>query len=180
MDHWRKTRDEIHAQVCERGFDATQNAFVQHYGSPELDASLLLMPRVGFLPGSDPRVQGTVDAIRRELAVDGAPAERHPDATLLLRYATESGIDNLPAGEGAFLPCSFWLADALALTGRVAEARTQFEALLRLANDVGLYAEEVDPRNGHMLGNFPQALTHMALINTAHLLAAPTGGVAAH
>ncbi|MDQ2778485.1 MAG: glycoside hydrolase family 15 protein [Pseudomonadota bacterium] len=172
VDEWRRTRDEIHAQVCERGFDTTKNAFVQHYGSPELDASLLLVPRVGFLPGSDPRVRGTVEAIQRELAVDGAPAEQHPDATLLLRYATESGVDNLPPGEGAFLPCAFWLADALALTGRTVEARKQFEALLHLANDVGLYSEEVDPRSGHMLGNFPQALTHMALINTAHLLVA--------
>ncbi len=173
VDHWREQRDAVHAEVCEKGFDRQRNTFVQHYGTHELDASLLLIPSVGFLMGSDPRVVGTVDAIRRELAVgkvDASDSPRLHGATLLLRYVTESGIDNLPAGEGAFLPCSFWLADALALTGRLEEARALFEALLGLANDVGLLSEEVDPHSGCLLGNFPQALTHMALVNTAHLL----------
>ncbi|MEO5734508.1 MAG: glycoside hydrolase family 15 protein [Rubrivivax sp.] len=175
VEHWREQRDAIHAEVCDKGFDAVHNTFVQHYGTTELDASLLLIPTVGFLPGSDPRVRGTVDAIRRELSVGHADAPGLKGATLLLRYATESGIDNLPPGEGAFLPCSFWLADALALTGRLAEARALFEALLGLANDVGLLSEEVDPHSGCLLGNFPQALTHMALVNTAHLLARMAG-----
>jgi GH15 family glucan-1,4-alpha-glucosidase len=164
VDAWRRTRDQIHAQVCESGFDAKRNSFVQHYGSTELDASLLLIPLVGFLPPDDARVRATVAAIERELLVDG----------LVLRYATAAasanGIDSLPPGEGVFLPCSFWLADCLAVTGRHAEAEALFERLLALRNDVGLLSEEFDPHTGHMLGNFPQALSHMALINTARLL----------
>ncbi|MEO5881008.1 MAG: glycoside hydrolase family 15 protein [Caldimonas sp.] len=163
IDDWKRSRDEIHRQVCELGFDAVRNSFVQHYGSSQLDASLLLVTLVGFLPPEDPRVLGTVAAIERELVVDG----------LVMRYATESGVDHLPPGEGAFLACSFWLADALAVTGRRAEAEDLFEALLARCNDVGLLAEELDPRTGRMLGNFPQALTHMALVNTARLLAMP-------
>ncbi len=163
VDAWKRTRDEIHAQVCASGFDRDRNSFVQHYGSTELDASLLLVTLVGFLPPTDARVRGTVAAIERELVVDG----------LVMRYATESGVDHLPAGEGAFLPCTFWLADALAVTGRRAEAEVLFDKLLALCNDVGLLAEEVDPHTGHMLGNFPQALTHMALVNTARLLTMP-------
>ena len=160
VEHWRRVRSTIHAQVCEAAFDARQNAFVQSYGSPHLDASLLLMPLVGFLPPSDPRVRGTVRAIERELLVDG----------LVRRYATASSIDGLPPGEGTFLPCSFWLADNLALMGRQADAEALFERLLSLANDVGLLAEEYDPLAKRMLGNFPQALTHVALVNTARLL----------
>ena len=160
---WRQLRDAIHAQVCTAGFDAARNTFVQSYGSALLDASLLLIPQVGFLPPEDPRVRGTVEAIERELVADG----------LVLRYTTESDVDALPAGEGCFLPCSFWLADALVLIGRREEGEALFERLLGLANDLGLLAEEYDPRGGHQLGNFPQALTHMALINTARLLSMP-------
>ncbi len=160
---WRKTRDEIHAQVCNQGFDRDRNTFVQHYGTTELDASLLLIPLVGFLPPDDPRVLGTIAAVERELVVDG----------FAMRYSTASGVDNLPAGEGAFLPCTFWLADALAVTGRRAEAEALFDKLVARCNDVGLLSEEIDPRSGRMLGNFPQALTHMALVNTARLLSMP-------
>ena len=154
---------QIHAEICERGFDAGRNTFVQSYESSHLDASLLLIPQVGFLPPDDPRVLGTIAAIEQELIIDG----------LVLRYSTETAVDALPAGEGAFLPCSFWLADCYALTGRRAQAEALFERLLSLRNDVGLLAEEYDPRTGRMLGNFPQALTHMALVNTARLLSMP-------
>jgi GH15 family glucan-1,4-alpha-glucosidase len=160
---WRAIRDAIHAEVCEKGFDATVNSFVQSYESHDLDASLLLIPQVGFLPPDDTRVLGTIAAIERRLLVDG----------LVLRYSTQTNVDALPPGEGAFLPCSFWLADAYALTGRRAEAETLFERLLALGNDVGLFAEEYDPHARRMLGNFPQALTHMALVNTARLLSMP-------
>jgi GH15 family glucan-1,4-alpha-glucosidase len=160
LERWRQVREQIHAEVCERGFDARRNAFVQSYETRSLDASLLLIPQVGFLPPDDPRVLGTIAAIERELIVDG----------LVLRYSTETGVDALPAGEGAFLPCSFWLADCYALTGRRGQAVALFERLLALRNDVGLFAEEYDPRTRRMLGNFPQALTHMALVNTARLL----------
>ncbi len=163
LDRWRQIRDAIHAQVCESGFDAKRNTFVQSYACPHLDASLLLIPQVGFLPADDPRVRGTIDAIERDLVVDG----------LVLRYATETDVDALPAGEGVFLPCSFWLADCMVLTGRRKEGKALFERLLALSNDVGLLAEEYDTRERCMLGNFPQALTHMALINTARLLSIP-------
>jgi GH15 family glucan-1,4-alpha-glucosidase len=136
---------------------------VQSYESSHLDASLLLMAQVGFLPPDDPRVLSTIAAIEGELLVDG----------LVMRYSTETGVDALPAGEGAFLPCSFWLADSLLITGRREEGEALFERLLALCNDVGLLAEEYDPRSKHMLGNFPQALTHMALINTARLTGMP-------
>jgi GH15 family glucan-1,4-alpha-glucosidase len=163
VERWRQTRDAIHAQVCAAGYDARANAFVQSYGSPHLDASLLLIPQVGFLPPEDPRVRGTVEAIERKLLVDG----------LVLRYSTATGVDALPPGEGAFLPCSFWLADSLVLTGRRDEGEAMFERLLALSNDAGLLAEEYDTGARHMLGNFPQALTHVALINTARLLSIP-------
>ena len=163
LDSWRKIRDAIHAEVCDKGFCPQRHAFVQSYESSHLDASLLLIPQVGFLPAEDPRVLSTIAAIEKELLVDG----------LVMRYSTETGVDALPAGEGAFLPCSFWLADALLLTGRSAEGEALFERLLSLSNDVGLLAEEYDPRSKHMLGNFPQALTHMALINTARLTGLP-------
>ncbi|GAB1334883.1 glycoside hydrolase family 15 protein [Streptomyces sp. E-15] len=155
---WRRLRDEVHREVCERGFDARRNTFTQYYGSRELDAALLLIPRVGFLPADDPRVVGTVDAIRDDLGHGG----------FLRRYDTEdSVIDGLPSGEGAFLACSFWLADALHLTGRREEARELFERLVGLCNDVGLLAEEYDPVDGCQLGNFPQAFSHIGLVNTA-------------
>jgi GH15 family glucan-1,4-alpha-glucosidase len=163
FEHWRQVRDTIHAQVCEEGFDIQSNTFVQSYGSPNLDAGLLLIPQVGFLPPDDPRVRGTVEAIERNLVVDG----------LVLRYSTATGVDALPDGEGAFLPCSFWLADSLVLIGRREEGEALFERLLALSNDLGLLAEEYDTHERRMLGNFPQALTHMALINTAHLLSLP-------
>jgi GH15 family glucan-1,4-alpha-glucosidase len=163
LDRWREVRDRIHAEVCEQGFDRKRNAFIQAYGSNHLDASLLLIPQVGFLPPDDARVLGTIAAIERELIVEG----------LVLRYSTETGVDALPAGEGAFLPCSFWLADCYALTGRRGEAEALLNRLLALRNDVGLLAEEYDPRAKRMLGNFPQALTHMALVNTARLLSMP-------
>jgi GH15 family glucan-1,4-alpha-glucosidase len=163
LERWRQVRDAIHAQVCEKGFDARRNTFVQHYESSHLDASLLLIPQVGFLPPDDPRVLGTIAAIERDLIVEG----------LVLRYSTETGVDALPAGEGAFLPCSFWLADCYALTGRREESEALFARLLALGNDVGLFAEEYDPRARRMLGNFPQALTHMALVNTTRLLSMP-------
>ncbi|HET6598570.1 MAG TPA: glycoside hydrolase family 15 protein [Burkholderiaceae bacterium] len=163
VDSWRRARDAIHAQVCESGFDTKRNSFVQHYGSSELDASLLMIPLVGFLPPDDARVAATVDAIQRELTFDG----------LVLRYAAHAGVDELPPGEGAFLPCSFWLADSLAVIGRRDEAQALFESLLVRCNDVGLLAEEIEPHTGSMLGNFPQALSHMALVNTARLLSLP-------
>jgi GH15 family glucan-1,4-alpha-glucosidase len=157
VDRWRACRDDVHREVCEQGFDAERNTFTQHYGSKGLDAATLMIPLVGFLPASDPRVVGTVDAIQRELVVDG----------FVRRYRSEETVDGLPAGEGVFLPCSFWLADTLFLIGRVDEARALFERLLGLANDVGLLSEEYDPVAGRMLGNFPQAFTHVSLVNTA-------------
>jgi GH15 family glucan-1,4-alpha-glucosidase len=163
VETWRELRDRIHAQVCEKGFDAGNNTFVQSYETKFLDASLLLIPQVGFLAADDPRVIGTIAAVERHLLVDG----------LVLRYSTATNIDALPAGEGAFLACSFWLADSYLLTGRRKEAEALFERLLALGNDVGLFAEEYDPRAQRMLGNFPQALTHMAIVNTARLLSMP-------
>jgi GH15 family glucan-1,4-alpha-glucosidase len=163
IERWRQLRSAIHSQVCENGFNSNVNSFVQSYDSTYLDASLLLIPQVGFLPADDPRVVGTIEAVERNLVVDG----------LVLRYSTATDVDALPAGEGAFLPCSFWLADGYLLTGRRQESETLFERLLSLSNDVGLFAEEYDPRAERMLGNFPQALTHMALVNTARLLSMP-------
>jgi len=157
LESWRKVRDRMHATICERGFDSERNTFTQSFGSSELDASLLLMPLVGFLPADDPRVRGTLAAIERELMVDG----------LVLRYRTDSDIDGLAPGEGVFLPCSFWLANNYKLQHRDAEARALFERLLSLRNDVGLLAEEYDPAAQRQLGNFPQAFSHLALIGTA-------------
>jgi GH15 family glucan-1,4-alpha-glucosidase len=157
---WRRARERIHAQVCKHGFNRAANTFVQSYESKFLDASLLLIPQVGFLPSDDPRVLGTIAAIEKHLLVDG----------LVRRYSTATRVDALPAGEGTFLACSFWLADCYVLTGRRKEAEELFERLLALGNDVGLFAEEYDPRAKRMLGNFPQALTHMSLVNTARLL----------
>jgi len=164
-DEWRRVRDEIHAQVCSSGYDAQRGCFVQHYGSTDLDASLLLIPLVGFLPPDDPRVRATIDGIQRELVVDG----------LVIRYPTVHGVDGLPPGEGTFLPCTFWLADSLAITGRAAEADEVFERLIATCNDVGLFSEEYDPRTHRMMGNFPQALSHMAIVNTARNLSRPGG-----
>jgi GH15 family glucan-1,4-alpha-glucosidase len=157
LDRWRAVRDTIHRQVCERGFDVTQNSFVQYYGAKELDASLLLIALTGFLPSSDPRVQGTVTAIERDLLRNG----------LVLRYNTEAGTDGLPAGEGAFLACSFWLVDNYILQGEYDKAEVLFKRLVSLRNDVGLLSEEYDAVGKRQLGNFPQAFSHLALINTA-------------
>jgi GH15 family glucan-1,4-alpha-glucosidase len=166
---WRSVRNAIHRDVCNRGFDHRRGVFVQRYGSTELDASLLLMPIVGFLKPHDKRVRATVEAIERDLMVGG----------FVRRYRTEETPDGLPAGEGEFLPCSFWLADALTLIGRKRDAQRIYERLLALRNDVGLLSEEYDPRSRRMLGNFPQALTHVALVNTARNLAR-AGGPAEH
>jgi len=169
LDRWRKLCDEVHAQICQKGFCARLNSFVQSYDSELLDASLLLIPQVGFLPVDDPRVLGTIAAIETNLLVNG----------LVLRYSTESRVDALPPGEGAFLPCSFWLVDSYLMSGRREKAEALFERLLSLSNDLGLYAEEYEPVNKRMLGNFPQALTHMALVNSARLLSLPEPAVAA-
>jgi GH15 family glucan-1,4-alpha-glucosidase len=155
---WRAIADEIHAEVCEHGFDRELNSFVQAYGSKRLDASLLLIPLVGFLPATDPRVRGTLRAIEHKLLVDDE---------FVLRYETDNPADGLPPGEGAFLACSFWLVDNYILQGRTAEARQLFERLLARCNDVGLLSEEFEPRAGRMLGNFPQAFSHVGLINCA-------------
>ncbi|HEY5897013.1 MAG TPA: glycoside hydrolase family 15 protein [Burkholderiales bacterium] len=157
VEHWRELRERIHADVCARGWNEKRGSFVQSYDSDDLDASLLLIPLTGFLPCSDPRVRATIEAIQRELTEDG----------FVLRYRTRESLDGLPPGEGVFLACSFWLADCLIMLGRRDEARVLFERLCRLANDVGLLAEEYDPRSGRQLGNFPQAFSHVALINTA-------------
>jgi len=154
---WRALRDEIHATVCKCGFDARRNTFVQRFGARDLDASLLQIPLVGFLPPGDARVQGTMAAIERELLVDG----------LVMRYLPTNRVDGLPPQEGAFLPCSFWFADALALAGRKKDAVALFERLLALRNDVGLLSEEYDYRRRRLVGNFPQTLTHVAIVNTA-------------
>jgi GH15 family glucan-1,4-alpha-glucosidase len=160
VESWEKTRDAIHADVCAKGFDHQRNSFVQSYGSQALDASCLRIPLVGFLPPDDPRVIGTIEAIQRELVEDG----------MVLRYRTEGGEDGLPPGEGAFLACTFWLADALIAIGRVDEAREIFTRLLAVANDVGLLAEEYDPVAKRQLGNFPQAFSHVGLLHTARSL----------
>jgi GH15 family glucan-1,4-alpha-glucosidase len=157
VERWRELRDRIHADVCANGFDAQLGSFVQSYGAKALDASLLLIPITGFLPAKDPRVVGTVKAIEKELVVDG----------FVRRYHTHEKVDGLPPGEGVFLACSFWLADNLLLQGRREEARELFERLLALRNDVGLLAEEYDPAGKRFLGNFPQAFSHVALVNTA-------------
>jgi GH15 family glucan-1,4-alpha-glucosidase len=160
VERWRELRADIHQDVCRNGFDVELGSFVQAYGSKELDASLLLTAAIGFLPPSDARVRSTVEAIERDLLIDG----------LVHRYRTATSDDGLPPGEGAFLACSFWLADAYCLLSRTEEAERLFERLLGLRNDVGLLAEEYDPRQGRLLGNFPQAFSHIALVNTAHNL----------
>jgi GH15 family glucan-1,4-alpha-glucosidase len=165
LDRWRAVRDRIHDEVCDRGFDANQNSFVQSYDSAALDASLLLIPLVGFLPAADPRVRGTLAAIERNLMRDG----------FVMRYDTGSGTDGLPPGEGAFLACSFWLVDNYVLQKRYEDARGLFVRLLALRNDVGLFAEEYDATAKRQLGNFPQAFSHLALINAAHNLSASGG-----
>ena len=159
-DEWKRVRQEIHDDVIANGYDGERNTFTQYYGSRELDASLLMIPLVHFLPATDPRMRGTVEAIQRDLMQDG----------FVLRYRTEHTDDGLPSGEGAFLACTFWLVDNLALMGRIEEATEIFERLLGLRNDVGLLSEEYDPRLGRLVGNFPQAFTHVGLVNSAYNL----------
>jgi GH15 family glucan-1,4-alpha-glucosidase len=162
VEQWRSVRKAIHEDICEKGFDTARNAFTQSYGSPELDAAVLMIPLVGFLPATDPRVVSTVELIERELVSDG----------LVQRYQTShnGAVDGLPPGEGTFLPCSFWLADCLHLMGRHDDARGLYEHLLAVRNDLGLLSEEYDPIERRQLGNFPQAFSHVCLINTAHNL----------
>jgi len=161
VEAWRALRDTIHAEVCSRGFSTARHTFVQSYGSEDLDASLLMIPLVGFLPANDPRVIATVEAIERELTVDG----------LVSRYIPRPEVDGLPAGESSFLLCSFWLVDCLALMGRTADALRLFERLLAVRNDVGLLSESYDRGARRLAGNFPQAFSHIGLINSALYLA---------
>lgn len=165
LKRWRATRARIHANVCRHGFDTKLGTFVQSYGAQALDASLLLIALVGFLPPQDPRIRSTVEAVERKLLREG----------LVMRYDSHSGTDGLPPGEGAFLACSFWLVDNYVLLGRDSDARALFERLLSLRNDVGLLAEEYDPTAGRQLGNFPQAFSHLALINSARNLTSRGG-----
>jgi GH15 family glucan-1,4-alpha-glucosidase len=165
VERWRAIRDEIHRQVCREGYDADRGAFVQFYGSKLLDASLLMMPLVGFLPADDSRVRGTVDAIERELTRDG----------FVERYETVPEVDGLPPGEATFLLCSFWLADNFALLGRHDDAVRLFERLLAIRNDVGLLSEGYDANARRLLGNFPQAFSHIGLVNTARNLSRAGG-----
>jgi GH15 family glucan-1,4-alpha-glucosidase len=162
LERWKQTRDEIHEEVCERGYDRERGTFTQYYGSRELDASVLNIPLVGFLPGTDERVTGTIDAISRDLGRDG----------FVSRYSTSDTDDGLPGDEGQFLACSFWLVSGLALNDRVGEARALFERLLALRNDLGLLAEEYDVRRQRQVGNFPQAFSHLTLIGAATAISA--------
>jgi GH15 family glucan-1,4-alpha-glucosidase len=157
---WHRLRDQIHADVCANGYSTARGSFVQSYGSNELDASLLLISATGFLPPEDPRIVNTIAAIEQGLTQDG----------LVMRYRTESGADGLPPGEGVFLACSFWMVDALVQQQRRGQAKEMFEHLLTLANDVGLYAEEYDVEKKRLVGNFPQAFSHVAMVNSAFAL----------
>jgi GH15 family glucan-1,4-alpha-glucosidase len=157
VEHWRTLRGDIHADICRNAFNAERGSFVQAYGAHDLDASLLLLPAMGFLPVEDPRIRGTIEAIERELLVDG----------LVRRYRTECAQDGFAPGEGAFLACSFWLVDDYILLGRWDDARRLFERLLDLCNDVGLLSEEYDVRAKRLVGNFPQAYSHVSLVNSA-------------
>jgi GH15 family glucan-1,4-alpha-glucosidase len=165
VDRWRQRRDEVHRAICEKGFDAKLGSFVQYYGSKDLDASLLMAPLVGFVPAADPRIRGTVEAIEKHLMRDG----------FVQRYPTTSGTDGLPPGEGAFLACTFWLADNLCLLERREDAQRVYERLLSLRNDVGLLSEEYDPEAKRLVGNFPQAFSHVGLVNTAMNLSREKG-----
>jgi GH15 family glucan-1,4-alpha-glucosidase len=160
VDRWRRVRDEIHAQVCDKGFDKKRNTFTQYYGSKALDAATLLLPQVGFLPGDDPRIIGTIDAVQEDLLVDG----------FLRRYDNDEAKDGFDSEEASFVVCTIWLADTLHLAGREDEAREVFERVLAIRNDVGLLAEEYDPRQKRQLGNVPQAYSHVGLVNTARAL----------
>jgi len=166
LDRWRALREKIRSNLLQRGFDARVGAFTQSYGSEALDASVLLIPHMGFLPAEDPRMLSTVAAIEKGLAWDG----------LVLRYATDTGVDGLPGHEATFLICSFWLADNYAMVGRLDEAEALLARLISLSNDLGLLAEEYHPELHRQLGNFPQAFSHIGLINTAYLIEAKRAG----
>ena len=163
VDRWRALRDEVRAEVLERGFDTARGTFTQHYDTDEVDASLLVLPLIGFLPGDDPRVLGTIAAVEQDLSRDG----------LVLRYRTESGVDGLRGDEHPFLACSFWLVSAYAEAGRTDDAHALFDRLVGLTNDVGLLAEEYDVEGDRMAGNFPQAFSHLALVQAAFRLHQP-------
>ena len=169
LERWKRVRARIHKQVCEKGYDEKRRTFTQYYGSQELDAAVLMIPIVGFLPGTDERVTGTIDSLREELGHDG----------FISRYSTSATDDGLPGSEAQFLACSFWLVTALAMNERRAEARELFQRLLALSNDLGLYSEEYDVAHQRLIGNFPQAFTHLTLVQAAKTLAAPTGEIAA-
>jgi GH15 family glucan-1,4-alpha-glucosidase len=174
VDRWRKIRNQIHVEVCARGFSPNKKAFTQYYGSDALDASLLMMPLSGFLPFTDKRVRGTIQAIERELMQDGFVRRYRPE---------EEGVDGLPGREGVFLPCSFWMVSCLHGIGRKKEARDLFERLLSVRNDLGLLSEEYDPTSKRQLGNFPQAFSHVSLVNSAFILCdqwSPIGKRRAH
>jgi GH15 family glucan-1,4-alpha-glucosidase len=167
LDHWKSLREEVRKDVLSKGYDAELGTFVQHYGSKDLDASLLMLPLVGFLPATDERMVRTIDAIQQKLGLDG----------FIQRYSSRvpAPVDGLPPGEAAFLPCTFWLADNLSLLGRHKEARATFERLLAITNDVGLISEEYDVNAKRLVGNFPQVFTHVALVNTARNLSPGPG-----
>jgi GH15 family glucan-1,4-alpha-glucosidase len=160
VERWRATAEEIHAQVCEKGWDAERRTFTQYYGSQELDASVLAIPLLGFLPPDDERVTSTIDAVRDGLGRDG----------LISRYSTDETDDGLPGDEGQFLACSYWMAGALALNGRLDEARALWERVTGLSNDLGLLAEEYDVVAKRQVGNFPQAFSHMTMVGSAHAI----------
>ena len=161
VDEWRRVRDLCREEVLPRGFDSSRNTFTQHYDTTEVDASLLVLPAIGFIDGDDPRMLGTIEAIEQDLMTGG----------LLLRYRTETGVDGLGGDEHPFLACSFWLVSAYAAAGRTDDARALFDRLVGLVNDVGLLSEEYDPATGRMVGNFPQAFSHLALVQAAYRLA---------
>jgi GH15 family glucan-1,4-alpha-glucosidase len=165
VERWKRVRHELRLDICRNGYNAEANAFTQYYGSKSTDASLLMIPLVGFLPPADPRVRGTIAAVERDLLEHGFVRRYRED---------DSSVDGLPPGEGAFLPCTFWLADNYCLVGRKGEATDLFERLLACGNDLGLLSEEFDPETGALLGNFPQAFSHVSLVNTAHNLTSET------
>jgi GH15 family glucan-1,4-alpha-glucosidase len=161
VEEWRRLRDACREEVLTRGFDEGRNTFTQHYDTTEVDASLLVLPSIGFIDGDDPRMLGTIEAIEQDLLRDG----------LLLRYRTETGVDGLSGHEHPFLACSFWLVSAYAAAGRIDDAHAQFDRMVGLVNDVGLLSEEYDPAAGRMVGNFPQAFSHLTLVQAAYSLA---------
>ena len=169
LDRWKRIRAQIHDEVCDQGYDSKRRTFTQYYGSRELDAAVLMIPIVGFLPGTDERVTGTLDALQEELGHDG----------FVSRYSTDATDDGLPGSEGQFLACSFWMVTALALNERHDDARRLFERLLSLGNDLGLFAEEYDVGHRRLIGNFPQAFTHLTLVQAAKTLSTPGGDIAA-